>query len=259
MTRNLHDFDLAGAMRGLYETGAYYASIPAGESSYEEDYWGEVVDPDGNRRNRTAERDIHLADIAAELSYIAGLTAGRVLDVGCGLGWLLSALRDDWQKFGIELSAFAGGRARDNGEIFHGPLLDCPFPVGSFDLVVMHHVIEHMTDPEANVRKAWELLKPGGKLVLGTPDFDSGCARRFGRRFRLLNDPTHVSLFSNDSMHRFLRDHGFFITMVDYPFFGTRHFTRENLHRLSEVDRVSPPFYGNFMTFYCARLDDRQF
>ena len=90
-----------------------------------------------------------------------------------------------------------------------------------------------------------------GIILLGTPDFDSGCARLFGNNYRLLNDPTHISLFSNDSMHRFLRDHGFTIDYVEYPFFNTRHFTEDNLKALFNTSKVSPPFYGNFMTFYC--------
>jgi SAM-dependent methyltransferase len=251
--RDLGGFDLAAAMRSLYTSGAHWASIPADETSYEENYWGEIIDPDGKRRDRSAEREMHLADIATELDYIASLPGGRALDVGCGLGWLLSALGGKWEKHGIEVSAYAAEKARRYAKIFTGPMLDYPEAAGTFDLIVMHHVIEHMTDPAANIKRVRELLKPGGSLVLGTPDFDSGCARRFGRNFRLLNDPTHVSLFSSDSMHRFLRDHGFSIIQVDYPFFGTRHFTLDNFQRLFATDRVSPAFYGNFMTFYCKR------
>ena len=75
-----------------------------------------------------------------------------------------------------------------------------------------------------------------------------------GNNYRLLNDPTHISLFSNDSMHRFLRDHGFKIDQVEYPFFNTRYFTKNNLNDLFNTSRVSPPFYGNFMTFYCQPI-----
>jgi SAM-dependent methyltransferase len=251
--RDLGDFDLAASMRSLYATGAYWISIPAGETSYEENYWGEIVDPDGKRRDRSLERDMHLADIAAELSHVAALPGGRALDIGCGLGWLLSALSYKWERHGIEVSAYAAEKARQYAKVFTGALLDYPVREGPFDLIAMHHVIEHMTDPIANITRVRELLKPGGSLVLGTPDFDSGCARRFGGNFRLLNDPTHVSLFSSESMHRFLRDHGFSIIQVDYPFFGTRHFTLDNLQRLFDTGRVSPAFYGNFMTFYCKR------
>jgi hypothetical protein len=54
-------------------------------------------------------------------------------------------------------------------------------------------------------------------------------------------------------MHRFLRHNGFLIERVDYPFFETRHFTEENLLRMLDTGTVSPPFYGNFMTFYCRK------
>jgi len=253
VTRDLTAFDLASAMQGLYETDAYYVSLPPGETSYEENYWGDVVDPDGVRRDRTTEREAHLSNLAHELEFISSLPTGRVLDVGCGLGWLLSALDDNWDKHGVEISDFAAEHARNHAEIFNGALLDYPSLTEPFDLIVMHHVIEHMLDPPANIRKALELLKPGGRLLLATPDFDSGCARRFGSNYRLLHDPTHVSLFSSDSMHRMLRENKLSILQVDYPFFETAYFSKEHLIRLFDTKSVSPPFYGNFMTFYCQK------
>jgi hypothetical protein len=95
------------------------------------------------------------------------------------------------------------------------------------------------------------LLKDKGTFIIGTPDFDSGCARRFGKNYRLMG-PEHIRLFSNDSMHRFLRDHGFKINKVEYPFFNSRLFNKENLMRLFDTSKVSPPFYGNYMTFFCT-------
>ena len=68
----------------------------------------------------------------------------------------------------------------------------------------------------------------------------------------MLHDPTHISLFSNDSMHRCLRDVGFRIDRVDYPYFETHWFNRSDLLRMLDAEGVSPPFYGNFMTFYCT-------
>ena len=117
----------------------------------------------------------------------------------------------------------------------------------------MHHVIEHIPDPIRTIQEVHRILKASGALVLATPDFDSGCARLFGENFRLLHDPTHISLFSNESMYRFLRDFGFVIDRVEYPFFETRHFSAENFERLFDPGQISPPFYGNFMTFYCHK------
>ena len=95
------------------------------------------------------------------------------------------------------------------------------------------------------------MLNKDGKFKIGTPDFDSGAARRYGYKFRLLNDPTHISLFSSDSMHRCLCDCGFTIEKIESPFFETEWFTEENLLKLLDGSTISPPFYGSAMTFFC--------
>jgi SAM-dependent methyltransferase len=220
---------------------------------YEEAYWGRVTDPDGKERTRADERGQYLDDLRQELEFLNGLAPGRVCDVGCGLGFLLSALREGWRKYGVEVSTYAARQAQEWANVHVGPLQEAGYPDGYFDLVVMYHVIEHMADPLSAIREVCRILRPGGVLLFATPDFDSGCARRFKQNYRLLHDPTHISLFTNDSAHRFLRDHGFVIDRVEYPFFETRHFTPENLMRLFDTSVISPPFYGNFMSFYCHK------
>jgi SAM-dependent methyltransferase len=176
-----------------------------------------------------------------------------VLDLGCGVGTLLSALSADWEKHGVELSAFAGAQASKHASVHVGPVHSARYPSSHFDLVVFHHVIEHLDDPVAAVRECFRILKADGTLLVGTPDFDSECARRFGENFRLLHDPTHVSLFSRDSLRRLLEDEGFAIERVDSPYFDTPYFTRDNLERLFDPGKVSPPFVGNVHTFYCKK------
>jgi len=222
-------------------------------SGFEEGYWGVIKDPDGVVRDRRRERDLFLRDAAEEIAFLKKLPPGRILDVGCGLGFLLSALDDEWERHGVEVSSFAAKHASQWGTIHHGDLTSARYPARHFDVVVLYHVIEHVSDPVGLIREVNRVLRGGGILLFGTPDFDSGCARRFGDRYRLLHDQTHISLFSSDSAHRFLRDHAFVIDRVEYPFFGTRHFTLENLERLFDTNRVSPPFYGNYMTFYAHK------
>lgn len=244
------------SMASLYGSGDYFVRIPAAPPSDSDgEYWGTTVDPDGNVRNRLGERDLILADLGKELAFVRTLEPGTVLDAGCGPGYLLDAVGDEWERFGLEVSARAVEHARRFGDVRLASLEECPFPDAAFDLVVCHHVIEHVADPIAAIRQIHRVCRPGGRLVIATPDFDSAMARRFGPRYRLLHDGTHISLFSNDSMHRFLRDHGFAIDGVDYPFFATRHGTAEALLAALDVDAaVSPPFPGNFMTFYCTRV-----
>jgi 2-polyprenyl-3-methyl-5-hydroxy-6-metoxy-1,4-benzoquinol methylase len=221
------------------------------DADYEESYWGTVIDPDGLVRNRVEERERHLEDLSNELKYVNSLKPGKILDVGCGLGYFLSGIDEPWEKFGVEISEFSADYAQEWGGIFIGKIEDLKLRHNDFDVIVLHHVIEHVENPINLILEIKKLIKKRGTLVLGTPDFDSGCARLFGKNFRLLNDPTHISLFSNESMHRFLRDFGFTIDNVDYPFFNTRYFTLKNLKSLFDESKISPPFYGNFMTFYC--------
>ena len=237
--------------------GTYWKRRPLeGQPEFEENYWGTVRDPDGVIRVRSEERERVLEDVSAELSFFNSLPGGRLLDVGCGRGFFLSALGPQWERHGVEVSSVGAESARAFAKVHLGELKDAAYPDAYFDAVMCHHVIEHVPDPQAFFTEIRRVLRPGGDLVLATPDFDSGCARRFGERYRLLHDRTHTSLFTLDSLRRFVRDHGFAIERVDFPFFQTRWFTEENLKRLFDTSLISPPFYGNFMSFYCRRLPD---
>ena len=241
-------------MNKFYETEDYYLKrTPKKTVDYEEAYWGTVVDPDNKTRHRIEERASHLINIKEELDFFNTLKPGKCLDVGCGLGFFLSGLSNEWEKHGVEVSKFAGKEANRWGHIQIGTLEDAQYESNYFDAIFCHHVIEHISNPEETLKEMIRVLKPAGSCVIGTPDFDSGCARLFGENYRLLHDDTHVSLFSSDSMHRFLRDNGLIIKGVQYPFFKTPYFTLENLKRLFESNKISPAFYGNFMTFYCQK------
>jgi SAM-dependent methyltransferase len=225
----------------------------ANERPFEESYWGTVTDPDGLTRDLLSERERRIEDVKEELAYIHSLPAGRILDVGCGLGYLLSAVDGGWEKHGLELSEFAAKRAAEHGKIHVGDLRSAAYPDEHFDVIVLYHVIEHMYQPVEELEEIFRVLKPNGSLIIGTPNFDSACARRFGEKYRLLHDATHITLFSRESLDRFLWDHGFFVDRVEFPYFETRYFTTENFERLKDTNAVSPPFYGNIMTFYCRK------
>jgi SAM-dependent methyltransferase len=119
-------------------------------------------------------------------------------------------------------------------------------------VVMCYHVIEHVADPIEFIGDIRRVLRPGGWLILGTPDFASPCAKRFGDNYRMLHDPTHCSLFTLESMHRLLRDRGFTIQDVCFPF-PERYATAETFARWNDTGSVSPPWPGNWMTFYCQR------
>lgn len=248
----MREFDLKRLMKNLYENLDYFASIPPdGNVGYEEEYHFTAIDPDGKIRNLLQERERSLAGVKEITDYLECLHPGKILDIGCGLGWILSSLGNGWDKHGLEVSKFASSHAAKFANIHNGTLDD--FNGSEFDVIIMNHVIEHLANPVGALQKIRGMLKPTGIFIIGTPDFDSAAARRYGSNFRLLHDPTHISLFSSDSMHRCLRDQGFKIMMVEYPYFDTPWFTKENVLRILESEGVSPPFYGSAMTFFCKR------
>ena len=103
------------------------------------------------------------------------------------------------------------------------------------------------------MKKLKGILKKNGTLLLETPNFDSAAFRLFKEKFRLLDDPTHISLFTNESMIRALNETGYKSQLIDYPYFNTKYFTKKNLLKLLNYKKetVSPPFYGSVMFFVC--------
>lgn len=244
-------------------TEPYYRRREPGPDAYAKDYWEPKADPDGVLRDRLAEREQYLMDVAQELAFVRSLEPGRVLDFGCGLGWFLDALGDRWQRVGTDSSIASNMFCAEHyswnvrfathicpqteGERF----VNTDF--GTFDVVFCHHVIEHMGDPERFVRDVYEVTNDDGHFILGTPDFDSPCAKRFGANYRLLHDQTHISLFSQDGLLRLLRDTGFTVDRVEYPF-PDRYATPENFARWHDTTKISPPWPGNFITAYCRKV-----
>jgi SAM-dependent methyltransferase len=142
---------------------------------------------------------------------------GRLLDVGCGRGDLLTALRaDGWRAQGVEPSAAAAetARRRFGLDVVTGTLEDADLrdDAGAgplFDAVVFAGVVEHVPDPLATLRRARALLAPGGLLaVLFLPRFDSLQARLFGPRWLALDLPRHLYHFDDDSWRRLLAETG---------------------------------------------------
>ena len=219
----------------------------------------EVADPDqapdSSERclSKKLEQDAEAS--RNEINYVNQMRPGRILDVGCGAGHFLAGVDDRWEKFGVESSVVAAEQAKEHGKIHVGELNSAGYADDYFDAVVLVRVIEHMRDPEAEILEVMRVLKPGGELIVVTPNFDSACARRFGANFRLLQGPSQVSLFSRDSLERFLWDYGFVVDKVDFPFFETPGFTKENLERLFDRSQISPAFYGDVMSFYCRKPD----
>ncbi|HUG13436.1 MAG TPA: class I SAM-dependent methyltransferase, partial [Thermomicrobiales bacterium] len=140
-----------------------------------------------------------LLERVADWTTRSGRTAPRVLDVGCGTGLYLHLARQQGMSArGVELSesAAAYGRERFGLDIHHGTLETAALSPGSFDVITMWHVLEHLPDPVGALRRCASALAPGGSLLIGTPNFASFEARVFGRRWYSLDAPRHLYHFT---------------------------------------------------------------
>ena len=149
-----------------------------------------------------------------ELLRASGVPAGgRVLDLGAGYGFFMTALEEaGYAANGIELSEHAVARARERvrGEIVQGGAEDpFPFPEGTFDAVTMLDVIEHVRDYAAALEHCYRSLKPNGKLFVITLNAHSLARPLLGRRWAWHQDSTHVHMFSPGMLRSALETAGF--------------------------------------------------
>ena len=140
-----------------------------------------------------------------------GNRGGDALDVGCGTGEFLLALRDrGWSVLGQEVNANAAGIAIEAGLDVRTCSLDrCGFEAESFDLVTLWDVVEHLPDPVSTLREIRRILRPGGLLVLSTPDLKSLDSRLFAGWWHGLEIPRHLVLFGPETMRQALQRAGF--------------------------------------------------
>ena len=132
---------------------------------------------------------------------------GRLLDLGCWVGFLLAEARDrGWETVGVEPSAFAAeyARSRLGLDVRQEDLFEADLPEGSFDAIVLGDVLEHLIDPGAALDRIAGLLAPGGVVYLALPDAGSALARRMGARWWSVL-PTHVQYFTRGSLMTLLR------------------------------------------------------
>lgn len=137
-----------------------------------------------------------------ETLKLSARTPGMLLDFGCGDGSFMSRLqRVGWQVSGIEQDpkAAASLRARLGFDV-RPSLDDFEARAGEFDVITASHVVEHLADPVATLRALRRFLKPGGSLIIVTPNANSLGSRVFGRFWRGLEPPRHFNVFTPKSL-----------------------------------------------------------
>jgi SAM-dependent methyltransferase len=144
----------------------------------------------------------------AEAEALVG--QGRLLEVGAGMGGLVRvAVSRGWKVDATEVSESGLRALRETGAaVFAGDLTAADYGDAQFDLVVSLEVLEHVPAPLAHLREMWRVTRPGGLLILTTPNFDGLSRRWLGIRWRVI-DPEHLGYFSPMTLSRVLREVGY--------------------------------------------------
>jgi len=102
----------------------------------------------------------------------APLEGKRILDVGCGLGAYvrrMAAFSD--QVFGVDIDTDKVARAsQELPHIYEAPAERLPFSTDFFDVVLLHEVLEHVTDDRQAAQEAHRVTRAGGRIVVFAPN-----------------------------------------------------------------------------------------
>ena len=135
---------------------------------------------------------------------------GRILDVGCGEGFLMHHLKKPGRELvGLEPSRAAAHRARELGFTVHENFSEV-LQRGSalFDALILAQVIEHLEDPRLYLRDISGLLAPGGLLIIGCPNAASYLGEWFGRAWINWHLPFHLWHFTPTTIQLLLEAQG---------------------------------------------------
>ena len=155
----------------------------------------------------------------------------RLLDIGAGIGTFLSIARDrlGWNVAGTEVSTAAVGIARERYslDIQLGWAEDLALAPGSFDVITLWHVLEHVPSPSQTLKLCHDLLRPNGLLGIAVPNDDDARTWlvRSKARLRRKEPPpryvglkphgeVHLSQFKSRVLERALRSRGFQVEAV---------------------------------------------
>lgn len=154
-----------------------------------------------------------------------------ILDVGCGNGLRLYALRQIGFQHLLGIDPFIQeDKTYRNGLSIEKRTIENV--AGSWDVIMFHHVFEHIDDPLGALIRVKHLLKPSGSCVLRIPTVSSFAWRHYRTDWVQLDAPRHLFLHSRGSIERLAKAAGLRLSLVRYDsgafqFWGSEQYRRD--------------------------------
>lgn len=180
---------------------------------------------EGKRFNRVVEFFVFLSRKMRRQRIKRYLPKGRILDIGCGRGLFLKIMQDDgWDVNGVEFDVKASSNFY-GVPVVSGEPASWGFSEGAFDVVTMHHVLEHLQHPKEMLHECRRLLKRGGLLMCAVPNFLSLQSSVGKGVWFHLDVPHHIYHFTEEGLGAILRESGFRVVRIrrfdiEQDFFG---------------------------------------
>jgi SAM-dependent methyltransferase len=155
----------------------------------------------------------------------------RVLDVGCGAGWLIR----DMKRFGyrnvsgIDPYIKSEVRGSDGVVVLKRSLKEM---TGEFDVVMLHHSFEHIADQAGALKEIRRLLRPAGRVLIRVPIADSFAWKHYGVNWIHLDAPRHFFLHSPTSFRLLAEQCGLHVAELTYEgnasqFVGSEQYVKD--------------------------------
>lgn len=141
---------------------------------------------------------------------------GKLLDYGCGTGEFLNYTKQQgWKSVGIEPGTDARAMAISNYglEVFEESAIDS-LEEGTFDVITLWHVLEHVYPLHQRIKKFHKLLKPDGALIIAVPNRTTYEEKQFGEYWAAYDVPRHIYHFDKKTMYDVLDTNGFIIVNI---------------------------------------------
>jgi ubiquinone/menaquinone biosynthesis C-methylase UbiE len=165
----------------------------------------------------------------------------KLLDIGTGPGYLLECAREvGFDCRGTEISSESAEDAEKKfpGKIHSGNLREANYPDNFFDVVTMTDILEHLSNPPETLAEVRRILKPGGNLLIISPNSNSWTRKIFGKRWfqykyehvyyfnrkslKYLANSCNFSLleFKNNKKEFLVSYYGYYFQKYTFPFLG---------------------------------------